>query len=342
MAEDIRLTARGQGYYRVYVNDVLGTSHTTEREAVEAAENWKRDFPDQRVRYQHDYVVDVTLAVGPVPVPPSVEPPPPVPDPDPVPLPPPPPAPPSPEGILFASSWDTARGNQQAAVSDGGRWQQIGGENSVGVVLADGLDFPAGMANVLEVAVNGTRSGYWHGLHTGITPPAIGGSLFYRWYIRVVMPDDLPDSGTHPIQDNYAQNWDFQLTNGAGNVNMRLDAGSSRWTPPNLPKGLTYRWEWQLHRTGASTYQAHVRVYDSADNLIQQDADFRDQNSQRTLAQNPDNALSNLNALGGITCGINGVTGLTTQATPIVLTYQGGFCIRADTWCGPYVPGEGR
>ncbi len=57
------LTAKGR-YYRVYVDGVETTKHTTEREASESSINQKIDNPDAHVVYRHDYEVEVTLHIA--------------------------------------------------------------------------------------------------------------------------------------------------------------------------------------------------------------------------------------------------------------------------------------
>lgn len=56
---DIDFTARGSGYYRVFVDDVAVSQHTTEREALERATELEQEDPSRDVRVEHDYIVDV-------------------------------------------------------------------------------------------------------------------------------------------------------------------------------------------------------------------------------------------------------------------------------------------
>lgn len=65
------LTARSHGYYRVYVDDQEISKHLQEREAAERALDEKEANPTAEVRYEHDYVVDVTLEAGEEPTPPD-------------------------------------------------------------------------------------------------------------------------------------------------------------------------------------------------------------------------------------------------------------------------------
>lgn len=56
---NIDFTARGSGYYRVFVDDVAVSQHTTEREALERATELEQADPSRDVRVEHDYIVDV-------------------------------------------------------------------------------------------------------------------------------------------------------------------------------------------------------------------------------------------------------------------------------------------
>ncbi len=60
----IDLTARGSGYYVVYVNDVQFSRHTAEREAIERCTDVLASDPAVKVYYSHDYVVDAVVSGG--------------------------------------------------------------------------------------------------------------------------------------------------------------------------------------------------------------------------------------------------------------------------------------
>jgi hypothetical protein len=251
---------------------------------------------------------------------------------------------------LFASDWSTATGTSQAAITDGGRWDRVTPNFTGRIVPSTGLDFPT--ANVFDVWSNGTRDAWLQLIETSMPPLAVGQSRYFRFYIRVAMPDNLEDSGTHGIEDmspggTYAPNWDFDVTNAggsgvpAGRFRGRLDTRSTRWAGPVLNKNQTYRYEFQIHRNTATTFLLHARVYDSAGTLLADDAGFRDSfNSSRTLASGVPNPIVMADGFQGITAGNNGLAG--SPPYPFTIFYQGAFCIRSDTWCGPYTPGEGR
>lgn len=55
----IKLTAIGGGYYRVYVGEVEHSKHTAEREAIEVAVGLASQEIPEKITYRHDYVVEV-------------------------------------------------------------------------------------------------------------------------------------------------------------------------------------------------------------------------------------------------------------------------------------------
>ena len=61
----VEFTARGSGYYRVYVDGIQVSRHIAEREAAERAVNEAEANPGAHVRYDHDYEVDVILQSAP-------------------------------------------------------------------------------------------------------------------------------------------------------------------------------------------------------------------------------------------------------------------------------------
>ena len=68
----IKLTAIGSGYYRVYVNDIEVSRHTSEREAIESAFEKIKANPNVLVHYKHDY--DVTVKDDAVIISPTIPP----------------------------------------------------------------------------------------------------------------------------------------------------------------------------------------------------------------------------------------------------------------------------
>ena len=277
-----------------------------------------------------------------------------------------PPPPPSGATLMFASDWSTALGRTDAALRDTGKpepWDIIAANGQLNqVVSAAGLDFPT--SNVLRV------QGGWRGSPAGaaaenprleasrghIEIPAVGQSIYYRWYIRVVVPNSYTaDPLTHPIQDGTqgeTSNWQQEVrsaTNGTWSLTWNVNGNgqnpypNNRWAmTTSLQKNQTYRVELQLLRTGTSTFALHARVYNSAGQQIAGDANFRNADGSATLASNRNVRFLNVNQLAGFQAGFNGLNGGTQSMYPVMLYYQGGFAITKGGWAGAYgsVAGE--
>jgi hypothetical protein len=196
------------------------------------------------------------------------------------------------------------------------------------------------------VIATASRSGWSELRHTALPVPTAGQSRFYRWYMRITMPDGLQDDQTHPVQDNYLENWGFIIYNGGGGGGVpngmwrpefwSLNTGwpNDRWRGPNLAKNQTYRIEMHVERTGTSTYRMHVRIYNSAGTLVVDDGDFSNNGNTALLSTNPTLRLGSVSALNGITAGNNGIGDNPTF--PFTVSYQAGFAVCANTWCGAY------
>jgi hypothetical protein len=70
----VELTAKGGGYYRVYVNGALFSSHVAEREAIERVTEVLYGAPDAHVVYEHDYTVEAQLSLDTQEAPPVIDP----------------------------------------------------------------------------------------------------------------------------------------------------------------------------------------------------------------------------------------------------------------------------
>jgi hypothetical protein len=259
------------------------------------------------------------------------------------------PPPPPPGDIVFHSDFSTALGTSDAAVLDTSKavpW----GIRSAGimeVISSAGLDFPT--ANVLRISSANGSGGLIR--RTGLPVPAVGGSLWYRWYIRQTHADNLEDNETHPIQDGQAAgncNWLFHVMHnhgGTGKWGPQFRAGSGNvfqntyWWGPILDKGVTYRFELQIHRVGTGTYQMHVRVFNSADAMILSDVNFTNSNEggNLTLANNPTINFNNVANLDGLNGGCNGIAG--TNPPSFIYGYQSGFAVSTAGWIGAYAGG---
>ncbi|HEY0674232.1 MAG TPA: Ig-like domain-containing protein [Longimicrobiales bacterium] len=269
-----------------------------------------------------------------------------------------PPPPPPPSGdrqIVFSSDFSTALGTSSAAVTDGGRWNiQATTPETMRIISAAGLGFPS--ANVMEMIATSERQGFAIIRKTGMPIPAVGESRYYRWYIRVMQPDNLSDYNSHPIQDGNAAsqtNWMFLVIGQggpgsvpAGHYQPEFWANSAaypnqRWYGPDLPKNQTYRYELQIHRVTSTQFQMHVRIYNSAGTLVADDDDFRNYDVGVTLASNPTFPLTAATNLDGLNAGNNGIANLPAGSN-FTYAYEGAFAVCSGGWCGPYVAGEGR
>ncbi len=269
--------------------------------------------------------------------------------------PPPPPPPPGDRQYVFTSDFSTALGTSSAAVTDGGRWNiQATTAETMRIISSAGLGFPS--SNVMEMIATSARQGFAIIRKTGMSIPAIGESRYYRWYIRVAMPDGLSDYNTHPIQDGNAAsqtNWMFLVIGQggpgsvpAGHYQPEFWANSApypnqRWYGPDLPKNQTYRYELQIHRVDATQFRMHVRIYNSSGTLVADDDDFRNYDVGITLATNPLFPLTAAANLDGLNAGNNGIANLPANSN-FTYAYEGGFAVCSGDWCGPYVAGEGR
>jgi uncharacterized protein YjdB len=254
-------------------------------------------------------------------------------------------------GVLFSSDWGTGTGTSEDVLFDrqgATPWNmRIGNGRLNAVVSSSGLDFPT--PNVLRVTA-GYRSGGGAAaenirLNDGLPLLNIGQSRYYRWYIRVVIPDSYTsDDQTHPIQDGTngsVTNWMFQVFAERGSWNLSWHSGGA-W-PNNrficrtpLPKGRTYRVEMRMTRTGSSTMTMAARAYDTQGNLVCGETDFLNVDGSRTMASLPSLSIANPDWFRGFQVGFNGLNTGTESEFPMVLYYQGAVCIRSDTWCGAY------
>jgi hypothetical protein len=260
--------------------------------------------------------------------------------------------PPPPAGVLFHSDFSTATGTSSAALRDTSKanpWDLAGGQG-LDVIASTGLDFPC--ANVLRVTATAASSGFATLRNSGMPLPANGQSRWYRFYARYTFPDGLEDQQTHPVQDGGAGsqiNWEWAVLhnlggNGRFTPSLQLHSNNPfadyRWNPTPLNKGQTYRYEWQILRVSDTTFQMHVRIYDSAGTLVLSDADYRNEGNTRTLAAVPTPTMlfNNVNNLDGLNAGCNGISG-TNPPFPFVYGYQSAFAVSGTDWIGPYAGG---
>ena len=279
-------------------------------------------------------------------------------------------APPPPTGnVVFHSDWSTATGGTIDALLDRGQalpWDlKVGNGTLNRVVSSAGLGFPADMANVyLNVAQysgNTTQLVYTdqvrlHHTYGHLPIPAVGESIFYRWYMRYVVPDAIDPTGgvPHTVQDGPAagsQNWMWETpinTNGTWSPQFAFSAANgypnNRFRAAPLAKNHTYRIELQIQRTSATTFVAHARIYDENGVLVRDDDDFRNGAGAGTgtLGSVQLNFLD-VAYLAGWQVGNNGPSwrNVTAAQFPFNLWYFGGTAVCVETWCGAYSATEG-
>lgn len=216
------------------------------------------------------------------------------------------------------------------------------------VQSATGRDFPS--SKVFQVVSDDTAQNLRIENDDEIIPvPGVGESLFYRWYYRGTHPASATtdDANHHSIQDGQSGslcNWIFRTEenyDGTYNVYWEFDANLVNAWPnagfdrAGFPCDETFRFELQIHRIGTSTFNAHVRVYDSADVLLYDDDDFENRNGSQTLGDTPTLNFNNVANLAGFQIGLNGVSG-PALATPVHYSDQGCVMVRTANWCGPY------
>ena len=191
--------------------------------------------------------------------------------------------------------------------------------------------------------------------------PAVGGSLFYRWYVRWVGPDNGPNETLHGIQNGAndgpgSRLWYFnQFVNASApgspaladsdwNMHWQNPVSTDRYrAQPDLSKGVTYRIELEYRVMTSTTAEFHTRVFTRSDagveTLVRDDDDFFDNNGSGpiTLGDNPVQTMPSTAGLVALMAGVNGWDN--APGGPMML--QGAFAICVETWCGEYQPGEG-
>jgi len=255
----------------------------------------------------------------------------------------------------FTTAWADSTGSSSTALRDGTTWDSVSGSNTnVSVIASTGLDFPS--TNVLSVQTlwNGLGSSSRTIRKTGLGTPAISDTRYYRFYLRVTVPDGIEMGTPHPVQDGFdaaTSNWLFEMRQGdtAGKYTPVLQSRSTAF--PNtryavlngLDRGETYRIEIRITRTGSTTYTQSIRIYDSTGTLALDDSDFLNQTGTgaTALSTQPTFTLNDAAYLDGFTMGTNGAfQGSVSGDHPLQFCYQGAAAISDADWCGVYVSGE--
>jgi hypothetical protein len=266
--------------------------------------------------------------------------------------------------IVFASDWHTAVGSGSTAKSDGGKWDVTvdsgGAANRIEVVATTGLDFPSGMANCLKVLnpFANWQNLYWNVLvQNGWALPTVGNALYQRLYFRYDIGAGTGTNTLHPVQTgppgscpytNELVEFDRIDATTYHLVNSNLGANGAnkhRWefkTPQT--RGTTVRLEQQFIRQSTNEWAMHLRLYNSSNVLIGQDADFTDGYTGLTLAAYD---AANGTITSGTDCLRNFMIGFPNQDMGSddvnhQHIYYAGFAVSLTDWCGQYVPGEAK
>ena len=255
---------------------------------------------------------------------------------------------------VFHSDFSTALGKSVEALTDADQphpWEELlNNGNAMTVIPSTGLDFPT--ANVLQIdavwRLGDPGANAANPRITGLPIPDQGESLFYRWFIRVMIPDEYTiDPLTHPIQDarnGGTTNWMFEVLpspDGRWQVGINVNGGGVNAWPNNrwylnttLQKNRVYRFELALHRTGTATFRMQARIYDAAGNLLYDDADWANIDRSHTLADGTNLRFSDVSYLANFQCGLNGLSAGGPDDFPFVMYHQAAFEIRGDRWAG--------
>ena len=253
------------------------------------------------------------------------------------------------------SDFSHATGDGADARGDGAsgsrKWDTfIGNVNVTVVVASTGLDFPT--TNTMKVTAIDT--GGDAGLRkVGLTVPGIGETQYRRVYFRVAGTASAAvlDTETHPIQDGSSAGqinhgwWIYHSTGGAGKWTLQHNVAALNGFPNYqwrldtvLDHDTTYRLESAVTRIDATTFTLALRVYNTAGTLLYDSSSFRNATSSTDLATYmASNTFTFFNVanLGGQNGGSNGVD-FTDWHPSMIYSYQSGFAVSRDDWCGAY------
>jgi hypothetical protein len=232
--------------------------------------------------------------------------------------------------LIFASDYTNGGGlgRTDAALGDNGLWNVLTGtdpnDGSQIVSAATAGFFGAG--NVLQSISNTPEGGFFHPQKTGLGTVAVDGTRNYRWCWRF---DQVyaADAEQHGIQDGLGgiggATWGFftyYVSATTWRWAWRPDStanpdgtGVIHYWHPNVTytTGTWYQLEYQIHRTGTTTFRVHARMYDAAGAVMYDDTTILNNNQSAALSSNP---TFNFNAAGAGTTdalhwGCNGMFG---------------------------------
>lgn len=270
-------------------------------------------------------------------------------------------------GLLMHSDWSTATGNSDAAMRDTDKSTPWDSDvpTTAEVISASGL-FSAGFTNCMRMYGNLTDYGFW-GIGLGgfanvvYNPgtPSAGNHLYERFYFRHDMTDCPTNytawAGTHPVEFGTPQGavlfkpsvqsgstWILRIQMFASNSPSPI----STYTLTGLSKETEYRIETHLEFNtvnGGGTsgnFYLDFRLYNAAGSLVADASDFDTDFSSSLHYWN--HAWSSPRQIQNRKLGQNSSYNLSWASGPareIEMWKYGGYCLRSDTWPGPYAGG---
>lgn len=206
------------------------------------------------------------------------------------------PAPSQPGSTLFASSWAAVAGSTEAAVTDGGRWNEAsycGRGDILSVVSGASVGFSRA-ASVFAVAMRGDGCGFiqrrgfapagtshWGRMYFRNDETQMGGSMHNFSYnflgdIQLVFFNRKAVPGGWTL--DFGANAPFPFTSWA----LQPGVGSNAFNPPRivLQNGVWYRYEWHMEFLAGNTrYRLWPRVYNAAGTLLYDASNFYQQST---------------------------------------------------------------
>lgn len=249
--------------------------------------------------------------------------------------------------LIFASSFATATGTGANAISDGGKWPIDGGQGHNIIANPGNVGFPAAMPNLFSVDCKAVNDGFCLLRTTDLGIPTRPFTRYYRWYFRLIKTLDT-DGTQHPIQDGNSisdSNWTLNVNQIDDDTWRASFEGGATQRFNHVDSGIildthhTYRFEISIENLNTTDFRMHVRVYNESGTLVLDDEDLEGEVSPNPmLSSNPTLTYANEDVSpGAFTCGNNGWNDMAVDQTH---SYQSGFAVSDEDWCGPYVDGE--
>jgi hypothetical protein len=258
-----------------------------------------------------------------------------------------------PTAMAFASEWANSTGTGTTAVRDGTKWDVYNNystANLLEVIASTGLDLPT--TNCLRVNFNLENAGDVRIWEKWAYPAGTGDGIYHRIYFRNAISDSFGTQSTgnvHQLEPSSGGGvpWGLKFgTNGSGGFSViwyLADASPTSWNlNTTLSKNTTYRIEWAFVRKANGFFTPLARIYNSADALLFDTADFVDDLMNTLEDANPDVNLSATSDSGHVFgrelfVGNNGPSWTVTTGN---YQYFAATAVSTTGWCGPYTAGE--